>query len=211
MTDQLLRFNWRQKYITIDVETNSLNLTNTLPWQIAWIVCEGKNITGEFERKVWWPDYQMTDQIAALNHFDRFQYEKEARDPLEVLNELWDYICNPEYIIVGQNLLGYDIFVLNAWRKKLGLPTDYSYINRVLDTKALEMAIVKESKSPPKDDLICWQHSWLTHREKGIKTSQAHMLKKYGIEHDPLRLHSAIYDVKMTFEILKRQLWMLEI
>ncbi|MBV6513871.1 MAG: hypothetical protein FMNOHCHN_03427 [Ignavibacteriaceae bacterium] len=211
MTDNLLRYQNRQKFLTLDVESNALNLCTTKPWQIAWITCEGKNVIGEFERKIWWPDYEIDDQIAALNHFDRYQYEQEAKDPLEVMSELWGYISNPEYLVVGQNFLNFDCYVLNTWRKILNLPPDYSYIERVLDTKAIEMAIAKDSKCPPKNDRLSWMYTWLNHKEKGIKTSQAHMLKKYGIEHDPSKLHEALVDVKMTFEILKKQLWQVEI
>lgn len=211
MTDNLLRYNNKQKYAVIDCETANLSLIAGLPWQIAWITCEGKNVIGEFERKIWWPNYEIDDQIASLNHFDRHQYEREAKDSLEVMNELWDYICNPEYLIVGQNFLNFDCYVLNTWRKALNLPPDYSYIERVLDTKAIEMAIAKDSKCPPKNDRLSWMYTWLNHKEKGIKTSQAHMLKKYNIPHDPTRLHEACYDTQMTFEILKKQIWQVEI
>jgi DNA polymerase III epsilon subunit-like protein len=211
MNEDLLRFNFNQKYIVFDWETNGLNLCKTLPWQLGFVTCKGKNITGKFERKIWWPDYEMSDEVAMLNHFYRPQYEKEARDPLEVLEEFDSYLYDPEYIIVGQNVLGFDVYVHNTYRLAMGKPSDYSYLDRVIDTKAISMAIAKGSKRPPKDDILAWQYTFLNHRERGIKTSQGHMLKHYNIPHQPELLHNSIYDVEMTFEILKRQLFEVEI
>lgn len=211
MQENLLRYDFNKKYIVLDWETNGLNLLSTLPWQLGFIICQGKSVKQEFERKIWWPDYEMEPEIATLNHFYRPQYEKEARDPAEVLDEIESYLYNPEYLIIGQNLLGFDVFVHNTFRKKLGRKTDYSYISRVIDTKALSMAIQKGAKNPPRDDFTAWQATWLHHRERGIKTSQAHMLKHYGIEHRPESLHDALTDVKMTFEIFKKQIFELEI
>lgn len=211
MKENLLRYDFNKKFICIDFETSSLNLISTKPWQVGYVICQGKNVLKEFERKIWWENYKIDDQIAALNHFNRETYEKEARDPEDVLNELEAFIYDENYIIIGQNFLGYDCFVHNTLRKKLGRKTDYSYISRVIDTKALSMAIQKGAKNPPRDDFTAWQATWLYHRERGIKTSQAHMLKHYGIEHSAESLHEALTDVKMTFEIFKKQIFELEI
>ncbi len=211
MVENLLRFNWGQKYLLFDFETNGLNLTTTLPWQIGFITCQGKQLKQEFERKIWWPEYEIEPEVAILNHFYRPQYEKEARDPIEVLDEFESYLYDPEYIILGQNLLGFDVYVHNTYRKKVGRKSDYSYINRVIDTKALSMAIQKGAKSPPRNDFMSWQISWLNYRERGIKTTQASMLKHYNIPHDSSRLHEACYDCIMMFEIFKRQIQEIEI
>ena len=211
MIENLLRYNFNQKFLVMDWETNGLNLTTTKPWQLGFILCQGKFVKEEFERKIWWPEYPMQPEIAAMNHFFRPQYEKEARDPAEVLDELESYLYDPEYIIIGQNLLGFDVYVHNTYRKILGRKTDYSYINRVIDTKALSMAIQKGAKNPPKEDFMSWQISWLNHRERGIKTSQAAMLKHYNIAHSAEGLHEALTDVKMSFEIFKRQIQEIEI
>jgi len=211
MVENLLRYNFNQKFICADTETSNLAISSETPWQIGYVICQGKFVKQEFERKIWWKDYDVSPEIAAMNHFYRPQYEKEARDPTEVLDEFESYLYDPEYIIIGQNYLNFDCFIHNNWRKKLGRKTDYSYIKRVIDTKALSMAIQKGAKNPPKDDFMSWQVSWLNHRERGIKTSQAAMLKHYGIEHRAEDLHSAIFDVKMTFEIFKKQIQEIEI
>ena len=48
-----------------------------------------------------------------------------------------------------------------------------------LDRKSLEA--MQALKTADKNDLISWQYRWLNYREKGIKTSQAHLLKVYDI------------------------------
>ena len=45
----------------------------------------------------------------------------------------------------------------------------------------------------------------------GLKTSQAALLKKYNIDHDPNRLHDALYDIEMNFKVFRKQLFELEI
>ncbi len=42
--DDLLRFNFNQKYIVIDCETEGLNLINSRPWQVSWFTAKGKFI-----------------------------------------------------------------------------------------------------------------------------------------------------------------------
>ena len=44
-----------------------------------------------------------------------------------------------------------------------------------------------------------------------MKTSQGFLLKEFGIEHDPKKLHDAIYDVKMTLEIFHQLIWKIEV
>ena len=82
MTEQLLRFNFKQKYLIWDTETANLSLTTGLPWQLGYILAEGKIVKKEIERKIFWPNYEVKPEIAVMNHFDRQTYDNEARDPV---------------------------------------------------------------------------------------------------------------------------------
>ena len=84
------------------------------------------------------------------------------------------------------------------------------YVSRIIDTKALATAIAKDIKYTD-GDFINWQYKLLHYRERGLKTSQGFLLKHYGIDHDPKRLHDALYDIEMNFKIFKRQLFDLEL
>lgn len=211
MQENLLRYNFSQKYLLFDVETANLSLTRGLPWQLAFSTAKGKYIINEFERKIWWENYEIKPEIAAMNHFYRPQYEKEARDPLEVLEEFDSYLYDPEYIVVTMNGMGFDGHIHNNWRKILGLKTDYSWMDRHIDILATFRAIQAGAKNPPRDDLLAWQYCWLNHRDRKVKASLSAQLKHYGIPFEEAKKHSANYDVGMTFEVFKKQLFELEI
>lgn len=211
MNDPLLRFKNQQKYIIWDVETNSLALNGTVPWQLGYITRQGKKQTGEFERKIYWDQYEISDNVAALNHFDRYTYEKEARDPLEVLEQFDALLYDPEYLVVSMNGMGFDCFIHNNWRKKLGKKTDYSWMDRHLDILPLYRAIHAGIKIADKDDLLCWQYRHLHNRDRKVKASLSSQLKYFGIDFDTTKTHDALYDVKLTFEVFQKIIWQLEI
>jgi len=215
MKENLLRFNFNQKYLVLDTETEGLNLLRSRPYQIAWLEAVGKKIVARHERYIWWPDLNMSDGAAKINKFD---YEK-YRDLAKPARQVWDEFCplldnhlsEGGTKIIGQNFLGFDAYMLNSWPRALGLNSSFNYIRNVLDTKAMAMAIAKGCKTVDEDDLIYWQYRWLNHREKNIKTTQAHLLKHYEIPHDPEKLHDALYDIEMTFQIFQKQIIDLEI
>ena len=210
MRSELLRFKNKQKYLIFDTETEGLNLIKSRPWQIAWIVAEGKKIISKNDRFIKWDNIQVSEGAAKITGFTEHEYERRAEDPKEVWNDFSKYLLDPEYIIIGQNLLGFDIYMLNVWMKAIGLKSDYSYIDRIIDTKSIATAIFKNIL-PEKDNFISWQYKLLNHREKGLKTSQLTLLKHYGIPHDPKKLHDALYDIEMNFEIFLKQLYDIEI
>jgi DNA polymerase III epsilon subunit-like protein len=203
--EDLLRFNFDQNYLILDTETEGLNLISSRPWQISWITAKGKMIKTKNDRYIKWPDLKVSDGAAKITNFDRHFYESKAEDPLKVLNDLWSVLSDPSYIIVGQNLLNFDVYILNILRKCCGLEADHSYIPRILDVRALAMALALNNKDFPRNDILT-QYKYISHRDKKIKTSQASLLKKYEIEHDPLKLHNALYDIEMTFKIFLKQI-----
>lgn len=211
MKDNLLRFDFNQKYIVLDTETEGLNLLKSRPWQVAWIEAVGKKTISRKERFIFWPDLKVSEEAARITGFDYEKYRSLAKSPEEVLEEFLPILNNPEYKIIGQNILGFDVYMINSWMRAVGRESCFRYVKRILDTKALAMAIAKEVKTVECDDLITWQYRWLNHREKGIKTSQAHLLKHYDIPHDASRLHDALYDIEMTFNIFQKQINDIEI
>lgn len=211
MNEDLLRFKKKQKYICWDLETANLALCTGLPWQLGFITAQGKDIVGEFERKIRWPNYKVDDNIAAMNHFDYYQYEREARDPKEVLEEFESYLYDPEYIIITMNGLGFDAAIHNNWRRSLGKKTDYSWNKRHIDILPVFRAVQMGAKIADRDDLLCWQYRYLNYRDKKIKASLSAQLKHFGIIFDEGQKHNAVYDVKMTFEVFQKLIWAIEI
>jgi DNA polymerase III alpha subunit (gram-positive type) len=208
--NDLLRFKHNQNYIVIDCETEGLNLTSSKPWQASWIICRGNKIISKHDHFIRWDDIGVSTDAARITGFDKDHYYSKAEDPMLVWDKLSKYLYDPSFVIIGQNILGFDVYMLNVWRKQMGLNSDYSYIDRIIDTKSISTAIFKNIL-PDKEHLLSWQYKLLHIREKGLKTSQAFMLKYYDIPHDPKRLHDGLYDVQMTFEIFKKQIFNIDL
>ena len=208
--NNLLRFNKNQNYIVLDTETEGLNLTSSKPWQASWIICRGSNIISEHDYFIRWEDINVSADAARITGFDKNYYYSKAEDPAEIFDKLSKYLYDPSFLVIGQNLLGFDVYMLNIWRKLIGMKSDYSYVDRIIDTKSISTAIFKNIL-PDKDNFLSWQYKMLHIREKGLKTSQAFMLKYYDIPHDPKRLHDSLYDVEMTFEIFKKQIFNIDL
>ena len=210
--EELLRYNFKQRYVVFDTETEGLNLITSKPWQIAWIECEGKKVIKKHNRFIKWDDLNVSPEAARVTGFDKDHYNSVAEDPLVVWKDFEKVLYNKKNLIVGQNILGYDIYILSVWLRNIGQKIRHeNYIDRCFDTKAVAMAIAKDNKNPDKDDLIAWQLRYLNYRERGLRTNQKYLLEHYGIDFDPKKLHDALYDIEKNFEIFQKQIWELEI
>ena len=209
--EDLLRFKFNQKYIIFDTETEGLNLVTSKPWQLAWIEAEGKQIKKKQNRFLMWEDLNVSEDAARVTGFDYKSYVKQAEDPAVVYKEFIDLINQDDVMIIGQNLLGYDIYILGVIARQLGLKIDYSFVNRIFDTKAIATALAKGNKTPDNDDFASWQIKWLNYRERGLKSNQKYLLEYYNIDFDLKKLHDALYDIEKNFEIFLKQIWELEI
>ena len=209
--EDLLRFKFNQKYVIFDTETEGLNLVTSKPWQLAWIEAEGKKITKKQNRFLMWDDLNVSEDAAKITGFDKKDYLSKAEDPAVVFKEFMNLINQDDIIIVGQNILGYDLYILGVIARNLNVKIDYSFAKRCFDTKAIATAIAKDSKNPDKEDFLAWQLRYLHYREKGLKTNQKFLLQYYDIDFDEKKLHDALYDIEKNFEIFQKQIWELEI
>ena len=210
MKDDLLRFDKQQKYIIFDTETEGLNLVHSKPWQVAWIVAQGDNILEKHDIYIKWDDLRVSEGAAKITGFSTQLYERRAVNAKDVFEKFSKYLYDPQYKLIGQNVLGFDVYMINIWRKLIGLKSDYSFIDRIIDTRCLAMAIAKQIPVK-KDDLISWQYRLLNHKDKKVKASQLALLKKYSIDFDEKKLHDALYDVEMTYKIFRKQLFEIEL
>ena len=210
MHESLLRFNKKQRYIVFDTETEGLNLITSKTWQVAWLVVEGDKIVSRNDKFIYWPDLNVSEGAARVTGFSRKEYEKKAEPPDQVWSQFSTALYDEDNLIIGHNLLGFDVYMVNVWRKLMGMQGDYSYLQRIIDTNSLAKAIAKQIPVD-KDNFLPWQYRLINHIERGLKTSQAALLKKYNIDHDPKRLHDALYDIEMNFKVFRKQLFELEI
>ena len=114
------------------------------------------------------------------------------------------------YKIVGHNLLNFDVYIVNVWRKLLRLTSDYSFVDRIIDTRSIATAIAKNIPVD-QENFLAWQYKMVNYVERGLRTSQATLLKRYDIPHDPKRLHDALYDITMNYKIFRKQLYEIEL
>jgi DNA polymerase III epsilon subunit-like protein len=165
------------------------------------------NRTREKDCYIKWSDLKLSEEARKITRFDDKKYNRLAQDPKKVLEEFESYLYDKDYIIVGQNLLGFDVYIHNIYRKLLGLDSDFSYINRIYDTNCVAKAIKKGMKTPSSlDKFIQWQYRLNDFRERNLRTSIKAQLKQYKIDFDENKLHDSLYDVQMNLKIFRKQL-----
>ena len=78
MNESLLRFDRKQKYLVFDTETEGLNLIDSRPWQVAWIVTQGDKVLEEHDVYVKWRDLNVSKDAARVTGFSKEDYERKA-------------------------------------------------------------------------------------------------------------------------------------
>ncbi len=207
---ELLRYQKDQKYFILDTETSGLNLGFAVPFQVSYAVFTIDKILEEHNEYIWWDDLRMSEGAAKVTRFDYARYKSLAKDPTEVLERFDSYLYRPDMIPLGHNLYGYDSMIHAVWRRKVGLPEDYSYLSRALDTVALSKAYKKGIK-PDRENMTPWTYRLMGLVEKGLKTNLAQMGRDLGIEFRAEDLHDSRADVRLNIEIFRQLLWKVEV
>jgi len=189
-----------QKYLVFDTETEGLNLFSSKTWQLSWIVCQGNKILETHDEFIIHKELNIPEVVKKITGFNWDTYNRKAKPLDEVWNKFEKYIFDPQYIVVGQNLLGFDVYMLAVLQRLLGQEPEYSYLPRILDTRALGKAY-REELERPKGNLLSWQYKIINDRSLKAKVSQNQLLKFFDIEFDESKLHNALYDIKMCYQI----------
>jgi DNA polymerase III epsilon subunit-like protein len=209
MQKNLLRFNKDQKYIVFDTETESLSLALAKPWQLSWLVYDNGKLQEE-DHLLYWDDLKVSDDAAKITRFSYETWKKKSKNPIDILKSFDNYLYNKQYLIIGANLFGFDIYILNSMRKMLGLKSDFSYLDRVIDIQCIQKGIYNGLKSVPENRLE-WQYQMYHTVKKGVKTSVKHLCSIYDIDFDENLAHDAIYDNRKCLEIFKKQILTIDI
>jgi len=193
-----------QHYLILDCETDGLNLCYSRPWEVALLFCKGNNIIESKQLFIDVPNLNLSQEIRMLTGFDEREYNLNKKPPKEVWDICKKYIYDPKYILVGQNILKYDSWLLKSLAKLAGEEDfDFSFTKRILDTRFLGLAHKNGIEKPRDGDYEKWFYK--LHNDKNIKgnVGQLTLLKEFGIEFNKESLHSAEYDCRMCFEIFK--------
>jgi DNA polymerase III epsilon subunit-like protein len=171
------------------------------PWQACLLVFKGKFLQEKVELFIDWPDLSLSEEIVKLTGFNKAKYDRLKMPPRQAYEIIKKHIYDPSGIIVGQNLLGYDVYVLASLQRILGEELDFSYIPRILDTRPLGKAVRAGLRKPTNDEFIFWQYKVMHDRSLKQGASQTALLKYFEIPFDPSKLHDAVYDCEKCFEV----------
>ena len=189
-----------QKYLVFDTETEGLNLHSSKPWQLSWIICQGNKVLEEHDEFISHKELNIPEVVKEMTGFNWDHYNKKSKSLSEVWSKFETYLFDPQYIIVGQNLLGIDVYMIALLQRMLNQEPDYSYLPRIYDTRALGKAY-REDLDKPKGDILSWQYKIINDRSLKAKVSQKQLLKFFSIEFDESKLHNAMYDIKRCYEV----------
>jgi DNA polymerase III epsilon subunit-like protein len=209
--NNLLRFNKNQKWLVFDLETEGLNLFSSRPWQLSYIIVQGNDIIEEHDRYLWWPDLKVSDQAALITRFNYAKYKERAEDPKKVLEHFDSYLYDPKILNTGANIIGYDVEVHANLRRLCGKQKDFSYLERLYDVQSLEKAIQLEYTTSQESSPAIFNYKLYHFVKKGLKTSVEFLCKKYEIPYDKEKAHDGLVDVKYVHEILKKQLFQINL
>lgn len=214
LADNTLKYNFKnKKFVIFDFETSCLNLAinyNKI-WQASWIVCDGYKVIEEFDYYLKWPDFYISPGAAQATRFNPATIEAKGVDPKGVLDHFNSYLYDPQYTICGFNILGFDVYLHNMFRKSYGQLTDYSYINRIIDVRSLAVAWKLNTKFKPEEDFLAQQYRFLDYRQRGFKTNLTQMCRDLDIPVDENKMHDGATDIIQTFEVFKKLVNLLEI
>lgn len=210
---QLLRYKKNLRLVFFDFETEGLTLhyCNNRPWEVGMLKTTLEEEIDSFESYVKWPrPINVTSDAAEITGFNKEKYHRFAVDESEVFKKIVDWFDWADYII-GHNIISFDIPLAKEWHKFHNKEWKYM-LNKAIDTKCLTQAI--ECKIPfdiEKDDFLAWQIALSSYHVKGVKTNLSFTAKKYGIEIDDSKMHQALTDIRVNYEVFKKQIWDIEV
>ncbi len=206
MPNQLLRFKNNLKYIVLDVESESLNLASSRPWEISWLVVENNRVIFEYQKFPFIHDLNVSKGAAEVTGFNYETYKRRSEDANEVYTLLKRYLYDEEYLIVGLNLLFFDIYQIKNFQLYLREKPDYSYVKRIYDCLALGRAFKTTTRFPSeKSQILPFMYRMCGLRKKGLKANLAQLSKDFDIkEFSEDHHHEGLFDVKITNSIFQK-------
>ena len=213
MREELLRFNKSQKYVFFDFETCGLNLGSlrNKPWQLAFITIENDKVVDKADYWLKWEGLNVSKGAAKVTGWTQKKYDEKAVDPLRPIDHFEKYLYDPEYLKVGHNILGFDVYMHGICRRLIGKEPDYSYLDQLVDTLCLSRAINNDIKLQKGDNLLQWQYKMISLRRAKGRNRLIDLCKQYDIQFNAKKLHDALYDIQKNYEVFKKLIWNIEI
>ena len=118
LKEKPLRFIRDQKYMVFDFETCNLNLASfsNKPWQLAYQVYKGRNLLESKDFHIKWDKLLLSDGAMQVTGFNKEKHDSIAVNPEDVLSSFEHHLYDEECIVLGHNILGFDIYIHNIFR-----------------------------------------------------------------------------------------------
>lgn len=219
--NNLLRYQLDQQWLIFDFEANGLNTYDARPWELSFAVGTLAKGLGPIKTyMIKWPKFRIAPHVAAKTHFDEQRYRANAVDPKVVWDEFAPLLYSSSIRAVGHNILGYDTYMINIWRRLMGLSHDHSWIGGVnggkapmIDTDCLAKAYKKGwiPNDLSNEGLLAFIYKAEGYIEKGLKTKLGVMCESFGIEYDEKKAHASAYDIDRNWLVFKELVKVVEI
>lgn len=213
--NKLLRFDDNVEYLLFDVESSHLNLLHdNFIWQLGFIVFNNKEILEKHQYYVKHDNFKISDDAARVTRFNWDVYNKNAQPQKEIFELFEKYLYDPRYIVLGHNILGFDVHLLLQWRRINNLRANWSYLNRLIDTNCVGKAIKLGMKSIKSDERLEMMFKLSNFFTKGMKTNLTALGKEYGISSDLVNydeLHCGINDCILNHYVWQKMKYMIDI
>lgn len=192
------------KYIVIDTETESLNQGCARPWQVAILVVHGKTVVEEHNMTPMIDDLRVSKDAARITSFDFKAYLDRAKPAIETLKVVDRFLRDDSYLIVGQNYICYDYFIIRNLYRYCGVDFPCEHIRRVYDTKSLGRAIQLGEEIPSRpDEIPLFMLRFALVKRKNIKADNKSLAKLFDVPYALDKAHDALYDCHLTQQIFR--------
>jgi len=198
-----LKNNIKDKLILcFDCETEGLNYYQSRPWELSWSIFKNGIEISKYQHFLKWDQLNVSAGAAKATKFNPKVIEEKGEDPKKIIDLFSNYLFKEDYIIVGQNILGYDSMIIDNSRKKFGYKSDFSYLSRCYDTHAISKIMKLDWKpKEDKEEFLAQQFSAIDWKQRGIKTNILTMAQEFKLNFDENKFHEASYDIFLTYQI----------
>ncbi len=152
----------------------------------------------------------MGRDAARINGFEWSTYHARAKDSVPVYAEFEKYLYDDDYLLIGANLFGFDIFIIGLWQRLLGKPVDYSFLDRTICVQNIHKAQVLGIDLPAiqTPEWTATNLKLNKYHDRKLKTNLEFLSGEYGVDYEKSRHHvSAEWDCDQVKRIFDQMLY----
>jgi len=188
-----------------DMETESLNLSLTRPWQLAYVKLKNNKIVDRQNLYIDIHNLKVNPDAAKVTGFSWEIYNKKKLPADHVVDIIQKDFIETDDLLVGHNILGYDIYILMNLYNYVGRKLDFrDFIYRCIDTLCMARGRFFEVQLPADErERLSFMYKMLGRYDKAFKGKLIDVAKSFNIPVDEKKLHDALYDVTINADVFK--------